>query len=278
MFRQNHTYHSTFQSAGRARRSDCDAAHLRGRQYLDRDGRRGQPPDDPDIDNRRPSPTRCWIAHITDIRGERNQMTRKTERSSRRHHRREQRAGQGDGAGAGRGGRAARAGLAQRGAAEGGGRGNHARRAARPPCFPADVTSEEQVRRVEREVLARYGTGPHPDQQRRHQRPQDRRRISRWRNGTACMDTNVTQRLPDVPRVRPADERHGYGRIINMTSIMSHVSLPGRAAYSTEQDGAARLDARAGAGTGAGRHHRQRHQPRPVRHRDEHAADAESGD
>jgi NAD(P)-dependent dehydrogenase (short-subunit alcohol dehydrogenase family) len=29
----------------------------------------------------------------------------------------------------------------------------------------------------------------------------------------------------------------GYGRIINMTSIMSHVSLPGRAAYSASKTG-----------------------------------------
>jgi NAD(P)-dependent dehydrogenase (short-subunit alcohol dehydrogenase family) len=27
----------------------------------------------------------------------------------------------------------------------------------------------------------------------------------------------------------------GYGRIINMTSIMSHISLPGRAAYSSSK-------------------------------------------
>ena len=28
---------------------------------------------------------------------------------------------------------------------------------------------------------------------------------------------------------------NGYGRILNMTSIMSHVSLPGRTAYSTSK-------------------------------------------
>ena len=29
----------------------------------------------------------------------------------------------------------------------------------------------------------------------------------------------------------------GYGRILNMTSIMSHISLPGRAAYSSSKAG-----------------------------------------
>lgn len=30
---------------------------------------------------------------------------------------------------------------------------------------------------------------------------------------------------------------HGYGRIVNMTSIMSHISLPGRTAYSASKAG-----------------------------------------
>jgi len=33
----------------------------------------------------------------------------------------------------------------------------------------------------------------------------------------------------------PSMEGSGYGRVLNMTSIMSHVSLPGRTAYSPQR-------------------------------------------
>jgi NAD(P)-dependent dehydrogenase (short-subunit alcohol dehydrogenase family) len=56
--------------------------------------------------------------------------------------------------------------------------------------------------------------------------------LSEWRT---VVDTNLTSVFlmcrAFVPHMRGA----GYGRIINMTSIMSHVSLPGRTAYSSSK-------------------------------------------
>ena len=51
--------------------------------------------------------------------------------------------------------------------------------------------------------------------------------LEEWRR---VLDTNLTQRLPDVPvRLYPIS-KEGYGRVINMASTMSRVSLPGRSA------------------------------------------------
>lgn len=47
--------------------------------------------------------------------------------------------------------------------------------------------------------------------------------------------TNVTSAFLMCRSFVPYLKGHGYGRIINMTSIMSHVSLPGRTAYSTSK-------------------------------------------
>jgi len=49
------------------------------------------------------------------------------------------------------------------------------------------------------------------------------------------MDTNVTAAFLMCRSFVPAMTGQGYGRILNMTSIMSHVSLPGRIAYSTSK-------------------------------------------
>ncbi|HEY3742432.1 MAG TPA: SDR family oxidoreductase [Bryobacteraceae bacterium] len=49
------------------------------------------------------------------------------------------------------------------------------------------------------------------------------------------MDTNVTSVFLMCRAFIPMMKGHGYGRIINMTSIMAHVSLPGRTVYSTSK-------------------------------------------
>jgi NAD(P)-dependent dehydrogenase (short-subunit alcohol dehydrogenase family) len=100
--------------------------------------------------------------------------------------------------------------------------------------FTADVADEGQVRAAERDVLARYGSvqilinnagvnvrKPTPDFT-----------LDEWR---LVMDTNVTAAFLMCRSFIPAMKGHGYGRILNMTSIMSHVSLPGRIAYSTSK-------------------------------------------
>ena len=98
----------------------------------------------------------------------------------------------------------------------------------------ADVTSEEQVRHAEHSVLSRYGNvnilinnaGVNV------RKPVVEFTLEEWRR---VMDTNVTAAFLMCRSFVPAMVGRGYGRILNMTSIMSHVSLPGRIAYSTSK-------------------------------------------
>ena len=100
--------------------------------------------------------------------------------------------------------------------------------------FVADVTSEEQVRRLEGEVVAAFGqvnilinnAGVNV------RKPIVEFTLDEW---NFVMDTNVTAAFLLCRSFIPAMTGQGYGRILNMTSIMSHVSLPGRAAYSTSK-------------------------------------------
>ncbi len=98
----------------------------------------------------------------------------------------------------------------------------------------ADVTSEEQVRRAEHEILTRHGkvnilinnAGVNV------RKPVVDFTLEEWRR---VMDTNVTAAFLMCRSLVPAMTGLGYGRILNMTSIMSHVSLPGRIAYATSK-------------------------------------------
>ena len=100
--------------------------------------------------------------------------------------------------------------------------------------FPADVTSEEQVRGVEREVLARFGkvnilinnAGINV------RKTLPNFTLEEWRS---VLDTNVTAAFLMCRSFIPHMTGQGYGRILNMTSTMSWVSLPGRAAYSASK-------------------------------------------
>jgi NAD(P)-dependent dehydrogenase (short-subunit alcohol dehydrogenase family) len=97
--------------------------------------------------------------------------------------------------------------------------------------FPADVTSEEQVRAIERDVAARFGkvnilvnnAGVNV------RKPVTDLTLEEWRR---VMDTSVTAAFLMCRSFVPMMTGAGYGRILNMTSIMSHVSLPGRTVYS----------------------------------------------
>jgi NAD(P)-dependent dehydrogenase (short-subunit alcohol dehydrogenase family) len=51
------------------------------------------------------------------------------------------------------------------------------------------------------------------------------------------LDTNLTSAFLMCRSFVPLMKRQGYGRILNITSIMSHVSLPGRSAYSASKAG-----------------------------------------
>ncbi len=101
-------------------------------------------------------------------------------------------------------------------------------------AFPADVTSEEQVVGASHEIVARFGqvnilinnAGINL-----------RKSIGDLTLGDwhSVMDTNVTSAFLMCRTLLPHMQGHGYGRIINMTSIMSRVSMPSRVAYSASK-------------------------------------------
>ena len=100
--------------------------------------------------------------------------------------------------------------------------------------FVADVTREEDVRRLESDVSGQLG---------RVQILINNAGINirknlidfsleEWRS---VLDTNLTSVFLMCRAFVPHMRGTGYGRILNMTSIMSHVSLPGRSAYSSSK-------------------------------------------
>ena len=100
--------------------------------------------------------------------------------------------------------------------------------------FQADVAEEEQVRKLERDVTGAFGKA--------HilinnaginvRKPIVEFTLEEWNR---VMNTNVTSVFLMCRSFIPHMKGAGYGRIISMTSIMSWVSLPGRAAYSASK-------------------------------------------
>jgi NAD(P)-dependent dehydrogenase (short-subunit alcohol dehydrogenase family) len=99
-------------------------------------------------------------------------------------------------------------------------------------CYTADVTNEREIQRLESAVTSELG------------------RTSILINNAGInirknlidftleefrnvVDSSLTSTFLMCRAFVPRMQGTGYGRIINMTSIMSHVSLPGRAAYSS---------------------------------------------
>ena len=102
--------------------------------------------------------------------------------------------------------------------------------------FPGDVTDEAQVARVEREVVARFGkvhilvnnAGINI------RKPVTDFTLEEWH---AVLDTNLTGAFLMTRAFVPHMKGGGYGRILNLTSIMSHVALAGRSAYAASKTG-----------------------------------------
>ncbi len=102
--------------------------------------------------------------------------------------------------------------------------------------FLADVSSEASVLELERSVIDRFGqvnilinnAGMNL------RKPVTDFTLEEWNR---VMNTNLTSAFLLCRSFVPHMKGRGYGRIINMTSIMSHVSLPGRIAYSTSKTG-----------------------------------------
>jgi NAD(P)-dependent dehydrogenase (short-subunit alcohol dehydrogenase family) len=107
---------------------------------------------------------------------------------------------------------------------------------AEAAIFQVDVTDEDQVRKLEHNVKGRFG-------------PADilinnagiaiRKTVvdytlEEWHS---VMDTNLTSVFLMCRSFVPHMRGRGYGRIINISSIMAHISLPLRSAYSASKAG-----------------------------------------
>ncbi len=100
--------------------------------------------------------------------------------------------------------------------------------------FAADVTDEETVLKLEKQISDQLG---------RVQILVNNAGINirknlvdfsleEWRS---VIDTNLTSVFLMCRAFVPHMRGTGYGRVLNLTSIMSHVSLPGRSAYSSSK-------------------------------------------
>jgi NAD(P)-dependent dehydrogenase (short-subunit alcohol dehydrogenase family) len=102
--------------------------------------------------------------------------------------------------------------------------------------FQADVTDEQQIRSLEKEVVARFGkvhilvnnAGINI------RKPVTEFTLAEWQQ---VVDTNLTGPFLLCRSFVPHMKGLGYGRILNLTSIMSHVALAGRTAYAASKTG-----------------------------------------
>ena len=102
--------------------------------------------------------------------------------------------------------------------------------------FPAYVTDEAQVVELARRVIEQFGkihilvnnAGVN------NRKPITDFTLAEWRE---VLDTNLTAAFLMCRAFIPQMKGQGYGRIINMTSIMSHVALAGRTAYASSKTG-----------------------------------------
>ncbi|HVW85968.1 MAG TPA: SDR family NAD(P)-dependent oxidoreductase [Bryobacteraceae bacterium] len=98
--------------------------------------------------------------------------------------------------------------------------------------FAADITKEDQVRELETSVSSKLGKV----QILINNAGTNLRKnitdftLDEWRG---VQDTNLTSVFLMCRSFVPHMKGTGYGRIINMTSIMAHVSMPQRTAYSS---------------------------------------------
>lgn len=104
----------------------------------------------------------------------------------------------------------------------------------RAAIYEGNVTSEERIAEMEQWVRAEHG----PVDILINNAGMNLRKslteftLEEWRR---VLDTNLTSVFLMCRSFVPHMKGRGYGRIINMTSIMSHVSLPGRTAYSASK-------------------------------------------
>jgi NAD(P)-dependent dehydrogenase (short-subunit alcohol dehydrogenase family) len=100
--------------------------------------------------------------------------------------------------------------------------------------FPADLLEEEQIRTLEKKVLEAFG-GVHiliNNAGINLRKPLVEFTLEEWHR---VLDTNLTSVFLLCRSFVPHMKGMGYGRVINMASSMSRVSLPGRSAYSASK-------------------------------------------
>lgn len=107
---------------------------------------------------------------------------------------------------------------------------------AKAAVFPADLSREEEIGRLAEQVQAAYGrvdilvnnAGINI------RKPLVEFTLDEWRQ---VIDTNLTSVFLMCRAFIPLMKGRGWGRILNLTSMMSHVALPGRTAYCASKAG-----------------------------------------
>ena len=107
---------------------------------------------------------------------------------------------------------------------------------AEAEAFPADVSDERAVSDLEQAVIARFGkldilinnAGINI------RKPIGEFSLEEWHR---VLETNLTGAFLMCRAFVPHIKGHGYGRIINVTSTMSHVALAHRTAYAASKAG-----------------------------------------
>jgi NAD(P)-dependent dehydrogenase (short-subunit alcohol dehydrogenase family) len=107
-----------------------------------------------------------------------------------------------------------------------------AAKGATAAAFTADVTDEGDVARMAGEVQARFG---HPQILINSAGTNIRKNLVDFSLAEfrSVIDSSLISTFLACRAFVPGMMGTGYGRIINLTSIMAHVSLPGRTAYSS---------------------------------------------
>ena len=101
--------------------------------------------------------------------------------------------------------------------------------------FVADVSDEAQVANLRDAFSAKVGSALHiliNNAGINIRKPLTDFTLAEW---NSVLTTNLTSVFLLCRAFVPMMTGHGYGRIINMTSMMSHISLPGRTAYSASK-------------------------------------------
>lgn len=107
---------------------------------------------------------------------------------------------------------------------------------AEAEAFVADVTVEADVKRLESEVAARFGRAQILVNNAgvNIRKPITDFTLEEWHT---VIDTSLTGAFLICRAFVPRMKGQGYGRILNLTSIMSHTALPHRSAYCASKAG-----------------------------------------